>query len=603
MLFSGTMIAPGIAFGPAAVWTPADEPVQRRKISAASVPAERQRFEHALRRARHELQEIALRVAVSAGRSAAAIFAAHGMLLEDSQLLTPIRRLIEEEHWTAETAVFDTIEEHVRRIAAFDNSYLAARSEDLSDLSRRLLTHLRQEGPRQGPCLPGPRVLVAENLSAADVVSLDRRHLLGLVMAQSGATSHAALLASTLGVPVVGGVPQLSGKVQSGDTVIIDGNHGHVLVNPTDLALREYRTRRDIFDRFCGELAGLRDVPAVTPDGRMVRLKANVGLAEEVPQALAQGAEGIGLLRTEYFYLSHGHPPSEDEQYEFYASVVRAMAPRPVTFRTFDLGGDKTAVVPVSPEANPMLGCRGVRLLLERRDLFLGQVRALLRASCHGPVRVMFPLITSLTEFQDTMHVVDEARGQLRAETVPFDEGVPFGCMVETPAAATIPDILATEAQFFSIGSNDLIQYTLAADRTNPRVASIYEPLHLAVLRMMRRIILAARRQKRTVGLCGEMAADPIYTIILLGLGVDELSMNPVMIPAIKRIIRGVSYAEAREVAHGVLRERRAKDVQSYLEKMTSSRFPQVMSIYGHEDSEAEPASERLEDSGELIVP
>jgi phosphotransferase system enzyme I (PtsI) len=585
MLFSGTMIAPGIAFGPAAVWTPADEPVHRQKIPAASVPAERQRFEHALRRARRELQEIALRVAVTAGRSAAAIFAAHGMLLEDSQLLTPIRRLIEEEHWAAETAVFDTIEEHVRRVAAFDNSYLAARSEDLSDLSRRLLTHLRQEGPRQGPSFPGPRVLVAENLSAADVVSLDRRHLLGLVMAQSGATSHAALLASTLGVPVVGGVPQLSGKVGNGDTVIIDGNHGHVLVNPTDLALREYRTRRDIFDRFCGELAGLRDVPAVTPDGRTVRLKANVGLAEEVPQALAQGAEGIGLLRTEYFYLSHSYPPGEDEQYEFYASVVRAMAPRPVTFRTFDLGGDKTAVVPVIPEANPMLGCRGVRLLLERRDLFLGQVRALLRASRHGPVRIMFPLITSLTEFQDTMHVVDEVRQQLRAGTVPFDEGVPFGCMVETPAAATIPDILATEAQFFSIGSNDLIQYTLAADRTNPRVACIYEPLHLAVLRMMRRIILAARRQKRPVGLCGEMAADPIYTIILLGLGVDELSMNPVMIPAIKRIIRGVTWAEAREVAHGVLHERRAKDVQAYLEKMMASRFPQVMSIYGHEES------------------
>jgi phosphotransferase system enzyme I (PtsI) len=528
-----------------------------------------------------------LRVAVTAGKSAAAIFAAHGMLLEDPQLLTAVRRLIEEEHFAAESAVYETIEEHARRVAAIGNSYLAARAEDLTDLGCRLLTHLRKEGPRPGPFLPGPRVLVTDNIAAADVVALDRRHLLGLVMAQSGATSHAALLASTLGVPVVGGVPQLSGKVRSGDTVIVDGNHGHVLVNPTDLALREYRTRRDLFDRFCGELVGLRNVPAVTPDGRAVRLKANVGLAEEIPQALAQGAEGIGLLRTEYFYLSHSSPPTEEEQYEFYASVVKAVAPRPVTFRTFDLGGDKTAVVPVGPEANPMLGCRGVRLLLERRDLFLGQVRALLRASCHGPVRIMFPLITSLTEFQDTMRVVDEAQEQLRAEKIPFDESVPFGCMIETPAAATIPDILAAEAQFFSIGSNDLIQYTLAADRTNPRVACIYEPLHLAVLRMMRTIIRAARRKGRTVGLCGEMAADPIYTIILLGLGVDELSMNPVMIPATKRIIRGVSWAEAREVARGVLRERRAKDVQAYLEKMMASRFPQVMSIYGHDESAA----------------
>jgi phosphotransferase system enzyme I (PtsI) len=585
MLFAGTMIAPGIAFGPASLWTLTDEPVRRRRIPAVAVSDECCRFDHALRLARQELGEIVLRVAVTAGGSAAAIFRAHGLLLEDPKFLTPIQRLIKEEHWSAETAVSDIVAEFMRRVAAFGNGYLAARAQDLGELGRRLQTHLRKDGRHQGPSLHGPRILIAENLAAADVVALDRRHLIALVLIHCAATSHAALLASTLGVPVVGGMPQLSGRVHTGDTVIIDGNHGHVLVNPTELALREYRTRREIFDRFCGELAELRDVPAVTPDGRAVLLKANVGLAEEIPLALARGAEGVGLVRTEYFYLAHNHPPGEDEQYEFYASIVRAVAPRPVTFRTFDLGGDKTAVAPVGPEANPMLGCRGVRLLLERRDLFLGQIRALLRASSHGPVGIMFPLITSLTEFQDTMHMVDEARQQLRAKGVPFDEGVSFGCMVETPAAATIPDILAEEAQFFSIGSNDLIQYTLAADRTNPRVACIYEPLHLAVLRMMRTIIRAARRKHRPVGLCGEMAADPIYTIILLGLGVDELSMNPVMIPAIKRIIRGVTWAEAREVARGVLRERRAKDVQAYLEKMMATRFPQMMSIYGHEDS------------------
>jgi len=242
------------------------------------------------------------------------------------------------------------------------------------------------------------------------------------------------------------------------------------------------------------------------------------------------------------------------------------------------------ALGPVVPEANPMLGCRGVRLLAEQHELFVGQIRALLRASCHGPINVMFQLITSLTEFQDTLRVVDQVRQQMRAQRVLFDEHVRFGCMIETPAAATIPDLLATEVEFFSIGSNDLIQYTLAADRTNPRVAHMYEPLHLAVLRMMRSIIRAAHRRKRPVSLCGEMAADPIYTIILLGLGVDELSINPVMIPAIKQVIRGVSWAEARELARGVLRERRAKDVQSYLEKMMANRFPKMMSIYGHQE-------------------
>jgi phosphoenolpyruvate-protein phosphotransferase (PTS system enzyme I) len=592
MLFAGTMIAPGIAFGPAATWTPVAQPVRRRTVSTAQVPGELQRFEHALRRASRELKEIALRVSVTVGRSAAAIFTAHNLLLDDPGFVDSVQGRIRDERLTADSAVDVVVGECVRRISAAGNTYLAARADDFTELGNRLLTHLRKEGPRQSPQLSEPSVLIAENLAAADVIALDRQRLLALVMVQSGATSHAALLASTLGVPVVGGVPRLTGQVRSGDSVIVDGNHGHVLVNPTQLALREYRTRRDLFNHFRGELAGFRDVPAVTPDGRAVRLSANVGLAEEVPHALAQGAEGIGLLRTEYLYLTHGQMPDEEEQYRFYSNVVESVAPRPVTFRTFDLGGDKDGGT-AAPEANPMLGCRGIRWLMEHRELFAAQLRALLRASCHGPIRVMFPLITSLTEFQDTMRIVETVRQGMRAGGVPFDKTVPFGCMIETPAAANIPDILAAEARFFSIGSNDLIQYTLAADRTNPRVAYVYEPLHLAVLRMMQSIIRVARAQNRPVSLCGEMAADPIYTIILLGLGVDELSMNPVMIPAIKQVIRGVTWAEARQVAEGVLGERRAKDVQTYLERMMATRFPQVMSIYGHEEPSAELGKER----------
>jgi phosphoenolpyruvate-protein phosphotransferase (PTS system enzyme I) len=581
----GTMITPGIAIGPAMVWAPAGRPVPHLQVPAASVPAECLRLEQALRRARRELEELARRVAVTVGESAAAIFAAHSQLLADPGFIAAILRRIEVEHLAAESAVDVTVEENARRFAALGNSYIASRAQDLIELGNRLLAHLREEGPRQVPRLPEPCVLIAEDLATADVIALDRRHLLGLVMVRSGATSHAALLSSTLGVPVVGGVPRLSGQVRDGDTVIVDGNYGHVLVNPMELTLREYRTRREIFDRFRGELAGLRAAPAVTPDGRAVRLCANVSLAEEIPHVLAQGAEGIGLVRTEYYYLdlAHRDPPGEEEQYRFYDEIVRAMAPHRVTFRAFDLGGDKATATPVAPEANPMLGCRGIRLLLERRELFVSQIRALLRASQHGPIRIMFPFIISLTEFQDTMLLVRQVERQLRAQGVPFDEHVPFGCMIETPAAATIPDILASEAEFFSIGSNDLIQYTLAADRGNPRVAHIYEPLHLAVLRMMRAVIRAARLWGRPVSLCGEMAADPIYTIILLGLGVDELSMNPVMIPAIKQIIRGVTWAEARDVARGVLRERRAKDVEAYLEEMMASRFPQVMSMYGPE--------------------
>jgi phosphotransferase system enzyme I (PtsI) len=603
MMFSGTMIAPGIAYGPAAVWTPANTPVPRRDVPPAAVPVEEERLDHALRRARRELEEIALRVEITAGKSAANIFRAHEAILEDNMFNTAMRKRIEEEKLAAESAVAVTVEQYRQHFATLGTEYLAARADDIVDLGRRLLAHLRKEGPRQVPRPPIPSVLVVENLSAADVIALDRENLLALVMIQSGATSHAALLASTVGVPVVGGVPELAGQLGNGDTVIVDGNHGHVLVNPTELALREYSIRQEIFHRFRGELADLREAPAETLDGHRVRLSANIGLAEEVPHALAQGAEGIGLLRTEYFFLSHSQPPSEEEQYEFYAGIVDAVARAPsaggsrVTFRTFDLGADKMAGTPAAPEANPMLGCRGVRVLLEYYDQFTTQMRALLRASAHGPIRIMFPLVTSLTEFQDTMRVVNLVKGHLKAEGIAFDDRVPFGCMMETPAAATIPDILASEVEFFSIGSNDLIQYTLAADRTNPRVTYIYEPLHLAILRMMRTIIRAGHRHNRSVSLCGEMASDPIYTIILLGLGVDELSVNPAMVPAIKQIIRGVTSDEARELACGVLRERRAKDVQSYLEKMMSSRFPQVMSVYGHSQREESPA-EMVPDRG-----
>jgi len=582
MMLEGTTIAPGIACGPASVWSPGNEPVvPRDQISQLSVIAEKQRLTHAMRRARRDLEDIAMRVEVSAGKSAADIFRAHAAMLKDPTLEAAFFKGIEDEHLTAESAVSRTIATLANRLASAVSALFAARAEDVNDLGRRLLGHLRNEGPRRIPRLSRPGVLIVGHLAAADVMALDRANLLGLVMMQSGATSHAALLASTLGIPVVGGVPQLAGQVSDGDIVIIDGNHGQVLVHPTELAMREYAMRQQLFAHFRDELAASYDLPAETTDGHTLQLSVNIGLAEEVAGAIAHGARGIGLMRTEYFFLAHSHPPTEQQQYEYYARIVKAVAPHRVTFRTFDLGADKMAGLVEMPEPNPMLGCRGIRVLREEPEQFAVQVRALLRASVHGPIRIMFPLITSLTEFQDTMRAVNKIKQRLSSDGIAFDERVPFGCMIETPAAATIPDILATECEFFSIGSNDLIQYTLAADRTNPRVTYIYEPLHLAVLRMMRAIIHAGHRRKRTISLCGEMASDPIYTIILLGLGIDELSVNPTMFPAIKQIIRNVSYREAREIAHGVLRERRAKDVQSYLEKMMASRFPQVMSVYG----------------------
>jgi phosphotransferase system enzyme I (PtsI) len=580
MLFSGISIGYGIAQGSVVAWTPIIEPVSYRKIPDSEILSEKIRIKNALEKARKELEDIAIRVEIMIGKSAAGIFRAHKHMLEDTNFLSKIEKLICEEHWSAESAVSITVDEYLKTIASLNNPYLESRTEDLKDLQSKLLGYLGKQGHRKIPVLNNPAVLVAENMAAIDVIALDKKKLIALIMIQTGATSHAALLASTLGVPVVGSVPQLSGNIHNGDTVIVDGNHGHVVVEPTNLAIREYRTRREIFNHFRGEWSDLRDLPAVTLDGHRIKLSANIGLAEEIPRALEQGAEGIGLLRTEYFYLTHGSPPNEEEQYTFYSKIIKAMTPLTVTFRAFDLGADKVIEKEPVNELNPMLGNRGIRLLLSEKEFFKSQLRALLRASRYGPTRIMFPLITGITEYQETMKVVNEVKADLRSKQVEFDESIPFGCMVETPAAAIVPDIIASEVEFLSIGSNDLIQYTLAIDRTNPRVGNLYEPLHLAVLRMMNSIIQAAHNYNRSISLCGEMAADPIFTIILLGFGVDELSMNPWMIPAIKKIIRGLHWAEAKTIAQGVLQERRAKDVQTYLERMMEIRFPQVMSVY-----------------------
>lgn len=584
-MFTAKTVAPGIAIGPAMVWTPATVKIVEQSISSHQISIEKQHLDVALKSAQVELQDIGARVLNSVGQSASGIFAANVRMLEDPRLRSQIGETIERRHVSAATAVQWVVDEYARKMAAAESEYLAARADDIIDLGRRLQRHLRRQESPNVPDIAEPRILIVESLAASEVIALARSKLLGIVMTQSAPTSHAALLASTLGIPVVARAPHLWGRVEDGDTVIVDGNAGGVIVKPTELALRQYRTRRELFELFSGEVAGLRERSATTLDGRTIRLTANISLAEEIPYALSQGADGVGLVRTEFFYLAHSNPPSEDEQAQFYSTLVRKMAPRPVTFRTFDLGGDKVGGMS-EPEANPMLGCRGIRLLLEETQLFETQIRALLRASQFGSIRIMFPLITSLTEFQDTMRVVNRVKASMAYHGIDFDAAIPFGCMVETPAAAAIPDLLAKEVEFFSIGSNDLIQYTLATDRLNSRVSYIYEPLHLAVLRMMRGIIRAGHRRERHVSLCGEMAADPIYTIILLGLGVDELSMNPVMIPAIKQIVRGIEWTQARQIARDVLKASRAKDVQAYLEQTMVSRFPQMMSFYSHSDDD-----------------
>lgn len=557
----GMGASPGFGIGRAHLMTAA--------VSFAGLPRERRnplkrelaRLRAAVTRAVDELGRTRDRIVATVPEIDAAVFDAQRLMLQDQSFLNRIERLIRE-NLSAEAALERAVDEFVRRFTEMDNVYFRDRAADIKDIGQRLLRHLLgvTEQRRQ---FSSAIVLVGSDVSLSDLALVEQEDLKGVVLASGGVTSHASILAKSLEIPTVVGAEHAEDVVREGDRLVVDGNAGVVFVNPTPEILREYERLEREYRAFNRDLETLRDLPAETLDGHPVTLSANIGLLGDLTLARAHGAEGIGLYRTEVPFLSHRDFLTEDEQVALYERAVTGMAGKPVTIRTLDLGADKyPRYLNMPREENPFLGWRSIRISLELPEVLKDQLRAILRVSTLGPVRIMFPMISSLEEIRRVKELLAEAGEELRAAGHSYDPNIPIGMMVEVPSAVYLAPYFVREVDFLSIGTNDLIQYVLAVDRNNRKVGPLYEPLHPAVIRCVANIIEAAKNAGKSVSLCGEMASDPACTLLLVGLGIEDLSMGPFFIPPIKRLIRAVTFAGAQLLADQVLTLTTVKEVK-----------------------------------------
>ena len=542
----------GIAIGPAFRFRETALRFERRAVENRD--AEWARFEAATHEAREQLAAVYARAEAESGAKQAAIFQAHMLMLEDPELLGAVRTAIEDQGLNAEAALSDAADMYAQMLESLDDEYLSARVADVRDVAARVLRALLglSESPTAG--LAAPSVILARDLTPSDTVLLDKSLVLGFCTAEGGATSHTAILARGLGLPAaVGAGPEVL-EVPDGATLVLDGSEGTLLVEPDEATLAAYRARQTAAATLQVQARRRAHEPAVTRDGHRVEVVANVGNVEGARAALEAGAEGVGLLRSEFLYLERDRLPDEEEQYRAYRAIADVFGERPVILRTLDVGGDKDLpYLDLPQEMNPFLGLRAIRLSLTRPELFRPQLRAALRAGAGRNLKLMFPMVATAAEVRAARAVLEACRAELLAEGQSVAEEMEVGIMVEVPAAALMADRLAAAVDFFSIGTNDLSQYVLAADRTNAQVARLASGFHPAVLRLVREVIAAAHAQGRWVGLCGELAGEPLAIPILLGLGLDEFSMNPPAIPLAKEVVRALTLDEVRQVAQAAL--------------------------------------------------
>jgi len=572
-IHEGIAASPGFAVGSVHPIRKPTVMAVRREISSEEIAGEQERFRTALNRARTELSALVAKLGREMGPEGADILASQLLMLEDEMLVDATVALIGKLMVNAEAAFARAVGDIVLRFHDIQDETFRERINDVRDLEERVLVAFRDDPtPVLIPPVE-PRVITAHNLTPSDTALLGREHVQGFVIDEGGPTGHVAILARSLGVPAVVGLGGAAADLAEGDLVALDGQAGRLYTDP------DASTRERIADlgrqavNVSRKLDYLKDLPAVTPDGRRVELLANIELPIEVDEALARGAEGIGLLRTEYFYFQHHDIPDEEEQVTTYEYIVRRLEGRPVVFRTLDVGGDKVSeYLGAKREYNPFLGWRGIRFSLANRGLFKTQVRAIYRAAAAGPAKLMFPMITGIEELRAARDLCLECRFELEREGREFDAAVPVGIMVETPSAAGIADLLARECDFFSIGSNDLIQYTLAMDRGNRRVSYLYRPLHPAVLRSIQGVVDAAHAAGIWVGLCGEMGSETRLAEVLLGLGLDEISLTGAALPKVKQVIRWTEYAEARRLVEEIMAMGTAAQADAYVAGYVEAR-------------------------------
>jgi phosphotransferase system enzyme I (PtsI) len=564
----GLGVSGGIAIGRAVCIETRGPDIFRIPISEDLVEQEIARLREGASHARQELQRTRAKASEDLGDDLAAIFDAHVLLLSDPHFLGRVEQRIRDNRVNAEWAVHKTAEELDDRFAHIDDAYLRERSEDLTDVSRHLLRSLQGISHHDLSELPADVVIVADDLTPSDAIRLGRAGVIGFAIETGGRTSHTTIIARSLNLPAVAGLAGVISQVVDQAAVIVDGETGALILHPTPEVLAEYRARHEAIQRRASDLLATRDLVAVTRDGVEIKLMANIDLQEEVEEVARFGGAGIGLYRSEFLYIERSpHLPTEEEHVETYRRMIQAAAPHPAIIRTYDLGGRKLArEVTAIEEENPVLGLRGIRLTLARPDVFRTQVRALYRAGLFGDLWVMLPLVSTLDEVRAFRSFAEGVLEEMEREGVPFRRDIRLGVMIEVPGAALIADVLAREVDFFSIGTNDLIQYALAVDRNNEHVANLYQPLHPAILRMLRFVIDSARAAGIEVSLCGEMASDARCALLLAGMGLRRLSVSPRRIPEIKSWIRETSAAELAEVANGCLAHSTAADVQRHLD-------------------------------------
>ena len=578
VIYEGIPASPGIAIAPVHVVARGFTAPEVYEISAAEVEREQERFKEALEITKRQLIELQSRLEDLAGDNESGIFEAHVMILEDRSVVDRVHNAIARRQQNAEYAFYAVMQNFLEAMRRIPDPYLRERTADIEDVAQRVLRNFSVDGDArpQGP--DDSHILVAYDLAPSDTASMNRRHVLGFATEQGSVNSHTAILARAFGIPAVVGLEGAVIDVMALAPAILDGYTGKLILHPTPETLERYKSLSDVKAKVRSSLEAMRGAATATVDGRELTVSANIEIVDELPLVKRSGAKGIGLYRTEFLLLNGEEMPDEKRQTEVYSRVASEMKPHTVIIRTLDAGGDKLPVEPLTdPEPNPFLGWRGIRVSLARPAMFREQIRAVLRASAFGKVAVMFPMISGLSEVWRGKEMVRRCMDELEKEGIAFDSEMPVGIMIEVPAAALCADILAPEVDFFSIGTNDLIQYTVAADRVNPHVADLYRPTHPAVIRLIKRTIDAATDNGIWTGICGEMAGDIRLTPLLIGLGVEELSVGPQQVPRVGHAIRSLSYAECAAMSDEALRHTRSQGILDLSMSLARKHYGQLL--------------------------
>ena len=552
--FQGVGVSPGIARGRIFVVRDDGDDVTRHRIQPGDVSNEIGRFETALIQTRAQILEMQERIAESIGAKDAGIFDAHLLVVEDRTLIDEVLRKLEADLFNVEFVFQEVATHYADTLSKIDDPYLRERALDIQDVMRRVIRNLQGKAPKSFLALTEPHILVAHNITPSDTATMNREYVLGLATDLGSRTSHTSIMARSLGIPAVVALHDATEKLETSQQVLLDGYGGLLILDPTPETLWHYGELEQRKVRVAEQLTGLRETKSTTRDGRHIVLSANIELPDDVEAAPRNGAEGIGLYRTEFLYLNRTTLPSEEEQYATYRKVAEQVQPHPLIIRTFDLGGDKVAgAVDSGDELNPFMGERAIRFCLEHPEMFKAQLRAIIRASAVGNIKIMFPMISGLEELRRALACLEECKAELKSEGQAFNDETEVGAMIEIPSAAISAERLAREVDFFSIGTNDLIQYTLAVDRVNERIAHLYEPTHPAVLRLLKMVADGAHAHGIWVGVCGEMAGDLALVPLLLGLGMDELSVGAALVPRVKRAVQSLAHTECQQLVAGLL--------------------------------------------------